>query len=357
METKKIYLHAFQHMEHFQFASHVAALCDEANIELVNAVLEPLKQAIEQEDKALNLPRQEEGTKELEQLDRARDQAYRALQLLTELHLQDDDSATQTAAQRISEVLSRYPKVIQSEYDKESGMIKNLLTDLKAPAMAAHLTKVSAAPYLDRLEKANKAFDQRYRSRLAVAVPTGTYDIKALRAATDKALQAITRRLDSLDDLQPTLAKLPELIAHYNALVDKRRTTLAHRAGTSQTARDKRKAEYDALLKPAFPALEQQLGLPAGSLSFTGKTEGTGAQRHYQLAVKDQTGPDGQPRTLWVGRNKSGSLYLHQTQKPGQSADPGQAGGGKPAGSGNKPAGSGNKPVDSGDPNTAVAEP
>ena len=334
MEIKSMNKASLQNMEHFQFASHVAALCDEANIELVNAVLEPLKQAIEQEDKALNLPRQEEGTKELEQLDRARDQAYRALQLLTELHLQDDDSAAQIAAQRISEVLSRYPKVIQSEYDKESGMIKNLLTDLKAPAMAAHLTKVSAAPYLDRLEKANKAFDQRYRSRLAAAIPTGTYDIKALRAATDKALQAITRRLDSLDDLQPTLAKLPELIAHYNALVDKRRATLAHRAGTSQAARDKRRAEYDALLKPAFPALEQQLGLPAGSLSFTGKTEGTGAQRHYQLAVKDQTGPDGQPRTLWVGRNKSGSLYLHQTHKPGQSAtDPGQAGGNKPAGS------------------------
>ena len=358
MEVKEIHKQLLQNMEHFQFASHVAALCDEANIELVNAVLEPLKQAIEQEDKALNLPRQEEGTKELEQLDRTRDQAYRALQLLTELHLQDDDSATQIAAQRISEVLSRYPKMIQSEYDKESGMIKNLLTDLKAPAMAVHLTKVSAAPYLERLEKANKAFDQRYRSRLAAAIPTGTYDIKALRAATDKALQAITRRLDSLDDLQPTLAKLPELIAHYNALVDKRRATLAHRAGTSQAARDKRRAEYDALLKPAFPALEQQLGLPAGSLSFTGKTEGTGAQRHYQLAVKDQTGPDGQPRTLWVGRNKSGSLYLHQTHKPDQSAtEPGQAGSGnKPAGGG-KPAGSSNKPAAGGDPNTAVAEP
>ena len=355
MEIKTIRKDRLQSMEHFQFASHVIAMCEESGIEKIKAVLVPLKAAVAEEDKALNLPRQEEGTKELEQLDRARDQAYRALQLLTELHLHDDDSATQTAAQRISEVLSRYPKVIQSEYDKESGMIKNLLTDLKAPAMAAHLTKVAAAPYLDRLEKANKAFDQRYRSRLAAAIPTGTYDIKALRAATDKALQAITRRLDSLDDLQPTLAKLPELIAHYNALVDKRRATLAHRAGTSQTARDKRRAEYDALLKPAFPALEQQLGLPAGSLSFTGKTEGTGAQRHYQLQVKDQTGPDGQPRTMWVGRNKSGSLYLHQTHKPGQPAtDPGQADGG--TGSGNKPAGGGNKPAGS-DPNTAVAEP
>ena len=315
MKVKEIHKQSLQNMEHFQFASHVAALCDEANIELVNAVLEPLKQAIEQEDKALNLPRQEEGTKELKQLDRTRDQAYRALQLLTELHLQDDDSATQAAAQRISEVLSRYPKVIQSEYDKESGMIKNLLTDLKAPAMAAHLTKVSAAPYIDRLEKANKAFDQRYRSRLKSAIPAGTYDIKALRTATDKALQAITRRLDSLDDLQPTLAKLPELIAHYNALVDKRRMTLAHRAGTSQAARDKRRAEYDAMLKKGFAALEERLNLEKDSLSFTGKTEGTGSKRHYQLAIKGQTEPDGKPKTIWVGVNKDGSLYIVEKTK------------------------------------------
>ena len=315
MEVKGIHKASLQNMEHFQFASHVAALCDEANIELVNAVLEPLKQAIEQEDKALNLPRQEEGTKELEQLDRTRDQAYRALQLLTELHLQDDDSATQAAAQRISEVLSRYPKLIQSEYDKESGMIKNLLTDLKAPAMAVHLTKVSAAPYIDRLEKANKAFDQRYRSRLKSAIPTGTYDIKALRAATDKALQAITRRLDSLDDLEPETPKLSDLITQYNGLVEKRRMTLAHRAGTSQTARDKRKAEYADMLKKGFAALEERLNLEKDSLSFTGKTEGTGSKRHYQLAIKGQTEPDGKPKTIWVGVNKDGSLYTVEKTK------------------------------------------
>ena len=321
MEVKGIHKASLQNMEHFQFASHVAALCDEANIELVNAVLEPLKQAIEQEDKALNLPRQEEGTKELEQLDRTRDQAYRALQLLTELHLQDDDSATQAAAQRISEVLSRYPKLIQSEYDKESGMIKNLLTDLKAPAMAVHLTKISAAPYIERLEKANKAFDQRYRSRLKSAIPTGTYDIKALRAATDKALQAITRRLDSLDDLEPETPKLSDLITQYNGLVEKRRMTLAHRAGTSQTARDKRKAEYADMLKKGFAALEERLNLEKDSLSFTGKTEGTGSKRHYQLTIKGQTESDGKPKTMWVGVNKDGSLYTaekttHTTTKP-----------------------------------------
>ena len=51
-------------MEHFQFAGHVLAICREANIAKITQILFPLQKAFEDEDKALNLPRQEEGTKE-----------------------------------------------------------------------------------------------------------------------------------------------------------------------------------------------------------------------------------------------------------------------------------------------------
>ena len=94
-----MHLNRLQNMEHFQFASHVIAMCEESGIEKIKAVLKPLKTAVAEEDKALNLPRKQEGTADLEELDRVRDQAYRALQLLIELHLQDDDSAMQAAAQ------------------------------------------------------------------------------------------------------------------------------------------------------------------------------------------------------------------------------------------------------------------
>ena len=59
--------------------------------------------------------------------------------------------------------------------------------------------------------------------------------------------------------------------------------------------------------------------LEVGSLSFTGKTEGTGTKRHYELAVKGQTLPDGKPKTIWVGVNKDGSLFLYEkkSEKPG----------------------------------------
>ena len=321
MEIKTINKAPLQNMEHYQFASHVLAMCKEANIGKLNPVLAPLQKAFDEEDRALNQPRQEEGTRELEELDRVRDTACRSLQLLVDLHLHSDDAAMKASAERLSEVLARYSGAAQANYDKESGMLKNLVADLQSAALTAHVAKLAAKPYIDRLEKANTAFDQRYRSRLKSAVPTGTFDIKQLRANTDAALNAVVRRMDSLDDLEPATPNLSALITQYNALVEKRRATLSHRSATSQTARDKRIAEYEALLKPGFAALSRQLGVSADALSFTGKTEGSGAKRRYELAVEGQTAPDGMPRTLWVGINKDGSLYVYE-KAAGKSAVP-----------------------------------
>ena len=315
MNTKTIPLTSLQHMEHFQFASHVIAMCEESAIEKVKAVLAPLKAAVAEEDKVLNQPRREEGTQELEELDRARDQAYRALQLLVEMHGCSENADMRKAARQMDDVMSRYPKLVTANYDKESGMVKNLITDLRAAELTAAVTKLAAAANITRLATANEQFDQRYRSRLKGAVSSGTFDVKALRSATDKALNAVIRRMDSLDDLEPETPKLADLITQYNGLVEKRRMTLAHRAGTSQTARDKRKAEYDAMLKKGFAALEERLNLEKDSLAFTGKTEGTGSKRHYQLTIKGQTEADGTPKTIWVGVDKDGSLYIVEKTK------------------------------------------
>ena len=319
MGTKEMKISRLHNMEHFQFAGHVIAMCEESAIEKIKAVLEPLKAAVAEEDKALNLPRKQEGTADLEEFDRVRDQAYRALQLLIEMHSCSDDMTKRKSAQQMSDVLGRYPKLAVANYDKETGMIKNLVTDLNAAELSVAVAQLGASGSITRLSTANSDFELRYRSLLKSAQPSGVFDVKVLRAATDKALNAVIRRMDSLDDLEPETPKLPELIKQYNALVDKYRLTLAHRAGTSQTARNKRTAEYEARLKPGFAALEQLLKLEKGSLSFTSKTEGTGAKRHYELAVKGQTLPDGKPKTIWVGVNKDGSLFLYEkkSEKPG----------------------------------------
>lgn len=308
MKLKNQNTYRLQHMEHYQLVNHILTICKEAKIEKLDTVLAALQKAFEKEDLALNLPRKEEGTKELRELDKERSNAYRALIFAVKLNQNSEVKTNRDAAEKLSEVISRYPKLLKANYDKKSGMIKNLVTDFSETATFEHVKLLKIKPYIDRLSNANKAFDELYCSRLKSSIPTGTFDVKALRAETDAALNDVLRRIDSLDDLEPETPNLAELIKHYNALVEKKHFTLSHRAGTSQTARKKRTASYAALLQPGFAQLEESLGLPSKTLSFTGKTKGTGMKRNYQLAIKGQAGLDGKPRTVWVIVDKNGKL-------------------------------------------------
>ena len=193
------------------------------------------------------------------------------------------------------------------------------MTDLNAAEMSVAVAQLGASGSITRLSAANSDFELRYRSLLKSAQPSGTFDVKALRATTDKALNAVVRRMDALDELEPETPKLAELMRQYNVLVEKYRLILAQRAGTSQTARNKRTAEYEALLKKGFAALEQSLGMEKDCLSFTRKTVGQGTKRRYELAVKGQAAPNGKPKTIWVGVNKAGSLFIYEKKsaKPG----------------------------------------
>ena len=233
MKVKEMRLSRLQNMEHFQFADHVLTMCKEANIEKLNTALPPLSAAVDAEDKALNLPRKEEGTAELIRLDRVRDEAYRALQMLVGMNRHAEDEAAKKSAEKVEEVMERYPRVAQENYDKASGLVKNLVTDLNDGAMTAHITKIGAKPAITRLDAANTAFDKYYLARLKALPERGVVDLKKIRAAADKAVNAVLRRLDALAELEPETAGLAELVKQYNALADKKHDLLAHRKGVA----------------------------------------------------------------------------------------------------------------------------
>lgn len=317
MRIKIAPLSSLQNMEHFQFAQHIVAICKESKIEKLISVLPPLEAALEIEDKALNQPRMEEATEELRNLDKIRDKAYKALQLLVEICLHSDSPATVASGTELNRVLRTYPGILQANYDKATGLIKNLIADLREAKTIAIVNKVGGSPYVNRLDKANKDFDARYRSRLKSAIPSGTFDIRKLRATTDIALDAVFIRIDALNDLEPTTAGLAELITQYNALVDKKRKLLAKRVGTGKAARQKRMEKYKEILNPLIPALEKEMGLEEKSLSFFEKTKGTGKNRLYFLSTKDEK------RQVWIhivktkeGMDKLVLVDINLTPKP-----------------------------------------
>nr|WP_315347504.1 DUF6261 family protein [Hoylesella enoeca] len=296
MKLKDFMRSRLQNMEHYQFADRVLQLCKEANVPKLTAVLGPLTAAVAKEDLALNQPRVLDGTEELELLDNARDNAYYALSLLVEMQKRSEDKATVAAAKVLAEVMSRYPRAAAENYDKETGMIKNLITDLNAAPAAAAVTKLGALAAVRRLDRTNKEFDTRFHTRIKAG--SASLDVKELRTAVDRALDAVLLRINSLNDLEPS-APITKLIEQYNTLVTNRQTLLSGRVATNKARTEKQLAELRKELEPLIRKFEEANGIAPNVLTFTGKTKGTGKSKAYELAYT--TDPK---RTLWVVREK-----------------------------------------------------
>ena len=286
-----------QGMEHYQYASHVLRMCQEAQVEKLTAVLKPLEDGLKREDEALNRPLTKEGTHDLEQLDGVRDKAYRALMKAVGLAKLSEDADEVRAAEKVAEVARRYRNVVDSNYDKESGLVKNLVADLKSAECTAAVTKLKLTAAITRLETANTAFDDRYHNRYKGG--KNVDDMRALRTAVNKAIDEAFERVAALNNLDPS-EKITALIQHYNNYVHDRETVIKQRETSNAKANDAKIEEQRKMLAPLFDDFAKTLGVAAEAVHYSGENRGSGSSKCYRLTI------EGRATSVWakVSRKK-----------------------------------------------------
>lgn len=280
-------------MEHLEFTNHVLNMAKTANLEKMNPLIAPLEAAYKAENEALNQPRALDGTADLVELDEERDRAFRMFQTMLDARKYEKNKDLVKTARMVQSIVDRYPNLAEANYDKESAMIDNLIDDLNGAEAKAWVTTLGLTEAIKRLDEGNKAFRARTQQRLAKGEASGSVDVKKLRQITDDALNAVLRRMDSLDDLFPS-AEVTALIKAYNALVDGKQFLLAKRKATNEAATVRKKDDWGKMLAEHYALFEVEHKLSQGSLSFTGNSVGSKEQRLYELAVADSE------KTIWV---------------------------------------------------------
>ena len=348
-----------QHLEHYQFTDHLLTMAKEANVEKLTAVLKPLEDAFKAEDEAVFPQRGNAMNAQLRELDDRRDKAYYSLQHAVDAGLYSEEAEELEAAKRVSEIMKRYAGVATMNYDKETGGLKNLLADLAETEAAKALKVLHAEGAVKRIGDHNQAFDEAFRGRFAG--DKKLFDMKALRRVTDKAIDAVVRRIDSLDDLEPSAA-ITALINRYNQLVDNRHTLLKQRETSNAKANAAKIEEQRKMLTPLFDALAKTLGVAPESLHYSGESRGSGASKCYRLTI------DGRSSGIWVKVSRKKLVQVAESEVPkaknggkknggsdnggngsGSSGNGGNGGGsGNPGGSGNGSQGSGSQGSGSG---------
>ena len=324
-------------MEHYQYAGHVLRMCKEAGVEKLTAVLKPLEDALKREDEALNYPRSKEGSKELDTLDSVRDTAYQALMRslgVAELSIDADEAK---AADKLKEVMKRYPGVVRANYDRETGLIENLVTDLKSAECTAAVTKLKLAAAITRLETANTAFGDCYHNRYKSG--RAVDDLKELRVATDDAIDKVLLRVVALNELTPS-EKITAVIQHYNNYVHDRHTVIKQHKNSTAHENAVRIEQQRQMLLPMFDALAKMLGVAAETVHYSGESRGSGAKKCYRLTI------DGRANDVWVKVfRKKKLVQVPESEVPksknGGKKNGGSDNGGNGSGSGNGNSGNG----------------
>ena len=335
MEIKKIFKRDLQHLEHYQFTSHLLTMAKEANVAKLTAVLKPLEDAFKAEDEAVFPQRGNAMNAQLRELDDRRDKAYYSLQHAVDAGLYSEEAEELEAAKRVSEIMKRYAGVATMNYDKETGGLKNLLADLAETEAAKALKVLHAEGAVKRISDHNKAFDEAFRGRFAG--DKKLFDMKALRRVTDKAIDAVVRRIDSLDDLEPSAA-ITALINRYNQLVDNRHTLLKQRETSNAKANAAKIEEQRKMLTPLFDDFAKILGVAPEALHYSGESRGSGASKCYRLTI------DGRSSGVWVKVSRKKLVEVAESEVPkaknggkknGGSSNGGNGGGSDNGGSGN----------------------
>ena len=341
MQIKAIKKPLLQHLEHYQFTDHLLTMAKEANVAKLTAVLKPLEDAFKAEDEAVFPQRGNAMNAQLRELDDRRDKAYYSLQHAVDAGLYSEETEELEAAKRVSEIMKRYAGVATMNYDKETGGLKNLLADLAETEAAKALKVLHAEGAVKRISDHNQAFDEAFRGRFAG--DKKLYDMKALRRVTDKAIDAVVRRIDSLDDLEPSAA-ITALINRYNQLVDNRHTLLKQRETSNAKANAAKIEEQRKMLTPLFDDFAKILGVAAEALHYSGESRGSGASKCYRLTI------DGRSSSVWVKVSRKKLVQVPESEVPkaknggkknGGGSDNGSSGNGS-SGNGGNGGGSGN---------------
>ena len=332
MEIKKIFKRELQHLEHYQFTDHLLSMAKEANVAKLTAVLKPLEDAFKAEDEAVFPQRGNAMNAQLRELDDRRDKAYYSLQHAVDAGLYSEEATELEAAKRVSEIMKRYAGVAPMNDDQETGGLKNLLADLAETEAAKALKVLHAEGAVKRISDHNQAFDEAFRGRFAG--DKKLYDMKALRRVTDKAIDAVVRRIDSLDDLEPSAA-ITALINRYNQLVDNRHTLLKQRETSNAKANAAKIEDQRKMLTPLFDDFAKTLGIAPESLHYSGESRGSGASKCYRLTI------DGRSSSIWAKVSKKKLVQVKESEVPKAKNGGKKNGGSSNSSSGNGGSGNG----------------
>ena len=309
----------YSNSHHLQFMFNVHALVkgvDKLKLHLTDELLKSWADCIDMETELNKVANATLHAEQMAALDQQRDDLLTNLFGVVRAQMKSPVAAVREAAKALDKGLGVYAGIQSKAIDAETAEVRGMLKDLER--FATEVTALGLAPVTAQLKTVNDEFQKVYNTRQEKAVDQKMPALSEVRPQTDAVFGVVCRYIEASYLFATTdddRALIERLVDRMNQESDHFKTS--HKQSMAQKKpTPKPTLEEENRLKAGFPALEQQMELESGSLSFTGKTKGTAAKRKYELAITGKTTADGKVKTIWVGVNKDGTLYHVEEKKP-----------------------------------------
>jgi hypothetical protein len=179
-------------------------------------------------DKVLESPRGSILTAALAAMDAERDRCYRELLERVALGMRHFDGGIAYDSLVVQRIISSYDNPTKLEYMQETGVMLNLIADLKETQIYLILKELGADVWLDRLEQQQQAFDIMYRDRLEQGkAQVGA--VKEARMVATRAYQACVTRMNAMIEINGSDEEIEEIVASVNWLIANRKELIRAR--------------------------------------------------------------------------------------------------------------------------------
>lgn len=206
------------------------------------------KAAIEVEQTLVNRENSIPYTKDLEELDKLRDDCLTELFTSVKITLKSPLENRSRAADTLHSITRRYDGIQNMAREKETNMIRGLLENLKAEDAIDALTALGLTTIVTQLRQANNSYIATQKMREEAEAEQA--DIRSLstyeqRAIVDNLYRQIVERVNAFAIAVPS-AELDKFIDLMNAHVGEAKRAIAHmRAGGSGNEKRKKKSDEE----------------------------------------------------------------------------------------------------------------
>ena len=170
-------------------------------------------------------------TRELAELDTARDRAVVCLRMLSEGYTRHPSAAQREAGQQLLECIDKYgSRLYDLNYSAETTALKKVILDLQNdPACAAALQQLQLEAVVAEIKRANQEFERQFVRYLEESGQTSGPRVRDLVQQTAGAYRTLVEHVGAHALLTPSAAytlfshHLNENVEHFNQLVSRRK--------------------------------------------------------------------------------------------------------------------------------------